>query len=293
MRDLAAAVVQLNPDADIQRSLDVAAGACQAALAADAELVVLPENYWGITSQDAKAAAAVDLAEGPTTPLIAPFAALSAAHPRALLVLGGLPERPTSDDPPAAAGLVYNTLVALQAGAIVGSYRKIHRFDATLRDGTSLRESASTAAGSRPLVLRTEAAAIGLSICYDLRFPSLYRALAAAGAEIIVAPSAFTLHTGLDHWEVLVRARALDTQSYVLAPALHGRHGPTRHSFGHSMIVDPWGTVIAQASPGDGVVHARLSASLLARVREDLPVLRHQVLPGGPAADIVDVRGAT
>ena len=147
MRDLAAAVVQLNPDADIQRSLDVAAGACQAALAADAELVVLPENYWGITSQDAKAAAAVDLAEGPTTPLIAPFAALSAAHPRALLVLGGLPERPTSDDPPAAAGLVYNTLVALQAGAIVGSYRKIHRFDATLRDGTSLRESASTAAG--------------------------------------------------------------------------------------------------------------------------------------------------
>ncbi|MEZ4381575.1 MAG: nitrilase-related carbon-nitrogen hydrolase [Nannocystaceae bacterium] len=293
MRDLAAAVVQLGPDADLIRSLAEASGACEAALAAGAELVVLPENFWGITSPEAKAAAAVDLERDLESPLLAPFIALSARFARSLIILGGLPERPSADDPAAAAGLLYNTLVVLRAGAVVASYRKIHRFDATLRDGTHLRESASTAAGQRPVVVRTDAAAIGLSICYDLRFPALYRALAEAGAEVIVAPSAFTLHTGMDHWEVLVRARALDTQCYLLAPALHGRHGPTRHSFGHSMIVDPWGTVIAQSSPRSGVVHARLGGSLLAQVREDLPVLRHSVLPGGPPADIVDLRGAT
>ncbi|HGG56286.1 MAG TPA: carbon-nitrogen hydrolase family protein, partial [Nannocystis exedens] len=172
-------------------------------------------------------------------------------------------------------------------------YRKIHRFDADLPSGVVLRESATTAAGRRPVVLQTSAAAIGLSICYDLRFPNLYSALAEAGAEVIVAPSAFTMETGVDHWQVLVRARALDTQCYVLAAALCGRHNESRHSFGHSMIVDPWGTVIAQAPRGETVLIARVSRVFLDQIRNELPILRHQVLPWGAAADRIDLRGVT
>ncbi len=291
MRDIDAAVVQMCAGPDPTVSLARAAELTKEALDRGAGLVALPENFWGVAPPgfDRLAWAADlrgigprgELAGEPPEVLRAQMALSHGSD--ALIVLGGLPERPgPGDDAPA--GTIYNTLVVLHRGRVVASYRKIHRFDATLQDGSKLQESATVAAGDSPMVLETPAANLGLSICYDLRFPELYRALAAAGAEILLVPAAFTLFTGLAHWEPLLRARAIENQAYVLAPAQQGPHGHGRHSYGHSMIVDPWGTVVAEASRGDGVAMARLSGSLLAQVRADLPALSHRRLSGETTA---------
>jgi len=287
MRDIDAAVVQMCAGPDPAASLARAAELTAEALGRGAGLVVLPENYWGVAPPGFdRLAWAADLRglgprgelAGEPPPVLAAQLVLSHGS-EALIVLGGLPERPAPEDG-APAGAIFNTLVVLHRGRIVATYRKIHRFDATLADGSRLQESATVAAGSQPTVLVTPQACIGLSICYDLRFPELYRALAAAGADILLVPSAFTLFTGLAHWEPLLRARAIENQAYVLAPAQHGPHGHGRHSYGHSMIVDPWGTVIAEASRGDGVAIARLRGEVLSQVRADLPALTHRRLLG-------------
>lgn len=283
MRDIDVALVQMCAGPDPTVSLTRAAELTAEALARGAELVVLPENFWGVAPPGFdRLAWAVDLdavgkAEAP--PLLADHLALSRGS-EALIVLGGLPERPGPGDA-VPAGAIYNTLVILHRGRVVGRYRKIHRFDATLPDGSRLLESANVAAGERPTVFVAPQVCLGLSICYDLRFPELYRALVTAGAEVLLVPAAFTLHTGLAHWEPLLRVRAIENQAYVLAPAQHGAHGHGRHSYGHSLIVDPWGAVVAQASRGDGVVVARLHGELLARVRAELPALTHRRLPPG------------
>lgn len=275
MRDIDVALVQMCSGPDPEATLVRAAELTEEALDRGAGLVALPENFWGVPPPGFdRQAWAVDLdsvAHGATPRLLAAQLALS-RRSDALLVLGGLPER--------ADGATYNTLVILHRGAVVGRYRKIHRFDATLPDGSRLQESATVAAGDRPTVFMTPHACLGLSICYDLRFPELYRGMAAAGAEILLVPAAFTLHTGLAHWEPLLRARAIENQAYVLAPAQHGAHGHGRHSYGHSLIVDPWGAVIAEASRGDGVVLARLRGDFLAQVRAELPALTHRRIDG-------------
>ncbi len=287
MRDLYAAVVQMCAGPEPALSLQRAAELTEEALDRGADLVVLPENFWGVAPPGfdrlAWAADLVDLGSagdlpGDPPPVLAAQLALS-RRSDAVIVLGGLPERPAPADG-VPAGVIFNTLVVLQRGRIVATYRKIHRFDATLPDGSILHESATVAGGRHPTVLATPDACLGLSICYDLRFPELYRALAAAGAEVLLVPAAFTLLTGIDHWEPLLRARAIENQAYVLAPAQQGAHGHGRHSFGHSLIIDPWGAVIAQASRGDCVTVARLRADLLNRVRTDLPVLDHRRLRG-------------
>ncbi len=287
MRDIDAALIQMCAGPDPAASLRRAAELTAEALDRGADLVALPENFWGVAppgfdrltwAADLQGLGADGDLPGEPPPVLAAQLALS-RETDALIVLGGLPERPAPGDG-APAGAIFNTLAVLQRGRIVATYRKIHRFDATLPDGSALLESATVAAGQHPTVLAAPAACLGLSICYDLRFPELYRALAAAGAEILLVPAAFTLLTGIDHWEPLLRARAIENQAYVLAPAQHGPHGHGRHSFGHSLIIDPWGTVVAQASRGDGVVMARLRADLLTRVRADLPVLTHRRLQG-------------
>ena len=287
MRDIHAAVIQMCAGPDPERSLRRAAELTEEALHRGAELVALPENFWGVAPPSFdRLAWAADLQDldpagdlpGEPPLVLAAQIALSRTSD-ALIVLGGLPELPATSDG-ASAGTIFNTLVVLRRGRIVATYRKIHRFDATLPDGSTLLESASVAAGEHPTVLATPDASLGLSICYDLRFPELYRALAAAGAEVLLVPAAFTLLTGIDHWEPLLRARAIENQAFVLAPAQHGVHGHGRHSFGHSLIIDPWGAVIAQASRGDGIAMAHLRGDLLARVRADLPVLEHRRLRG-------------
>jgi predicted amidohydrolase len=278
MRDLLAAVVQMCAGPDPAASLARAAELTGEALARGADLVVLPENFWGVVPPGFdRSPWALDLGAC-DPPILAAQRELSAGSD-ALIVLGGLPERP---DPAvgAAPGTLFNTLVVLHRGRVAATYRKIHRFDATLPDGARLAESATVAAGEHPTLLATPRVHLGLSICYDLRFPELYRALAAAGAEALLVPSAFTLLTGMDHWIPLLRARAIENQCFVLAPAQHGVHGHGRHSYGHSVIVDPWGCVIAEASRGDGVATAVLRADLLARVRADLPTHEHRRLTG-------------
>jgi len=162
-------------------------------------------------------------------------------------------------------------------GDRVGAYTKIHLFDVDV-GGRRYRESDGTAAGDRPAVVELDGVRFGLTVCYDLRFPELYRTLVLEGrATVLTVPSNFTLITGMAHWEVLLRARAVENQAYVLATGQHGTPGGLdKPSYGHSMIVDPWGVVLAQAPDGDGVIVADLEFDRLAAVRRDLPALEHR-----------------
>ncbi|MFD0849351.1 carbon-nitrogen hydrolase family protein [Sphingosinicella xenopeptidilytica] len=177
-------------------------------------------------------------------------------------------------------GACYNTsAVFSRDGTLLGRYSKIHRFDATLPDGTELKESATIAAGSDIVVVVIEGVRVGLAICFDLRFAELFRRLADLEADLIVVPSAFTFQTGADHWEILLRARAIETQCYVAAPGQVGTFDNGKYmNFGHSMIVDPWGLVVAQVSNGPGFVSTRLDSRYMEQVRTRLPVRQNRVL---------------
>ncbi len=189
------------------------------------------------------------------------------------VIAGGIPERSADSARP------YNTCIVVdRGGSIVARYRKMHLFDVDLTDGTRLLESSATTAGEAAVVADVDGFKVGLSICYDLRFPELYRVLVEHGAELLVVPSAFTLHTGRDHWHVLLRARAIEAQSFVLAAAQWGKHANGRVTYGHSLVVDPWGIVLAEAPDRVSVVVAELERSDLDRVRASLPSLRHRRL---------------
>jgi predicted amidohydrolase len=174
----------------------------------------------------------------------------------------------------------YNTsLVFNRSGKLIGRYSKIHRFDVVLPDGTAIRESSIVDRGDSISVVDVEGVNLGLTICYDVRFPELYRKVADAGADIIAVPSAFAFQTGADHWEVLLRARAIETQCYIVAPGQNGVfEGGKYMNFGHSMIVDPWGLVIAQSSNREGHATACFDANYMATVRQRIPVREHRVL---------------
>jgi nitrilase len=174
-----------------------------------------------------------------------------------------------------------NTTVAFdRSGAEVARYRKIHMFDVTTPDGQDYRESATMKPGEDVVTYDCEGITIGCAICYDLRFPAIFQALVARGAQIIALPSAFTMQTGKDHWEVLCRARAIETETYFLAAAQTGSHiagNEVRQTYGHSMVIDPWGHVVAKASDGAGVVSTRIDPQRVAKVRAQIPVARHKV----------------
>lgn len=173
----------------------------------------------------------------------------------------------------------YNTSLLFDpAGKVVASYRKIHLFDVELANGVSLRESDTRAHGERTAVIQTDLCSMGLSVCYDLRFPELYRGLASQGAELIFVPSAFTAYTGEAHWETLLRARAIENQAYIIAPDQFGKSAKSFETHGHSMIVDPWGKVIAELPDGPGVITAEIDLEYLANVRAELPALQHRRL---------------
>jgi deaminated glutathione amidase len=175
----------------------------------------------------------------------------------------------------------HNTTVVFDRdGREVARYRKIHMFDITAPDGTQYRESASFKPGDAVATYDCEGLTVGCSICYDLRFPYVFQALAEKGAEMIALPAAFTLQTGKDHWEVLCRARAIETETYFCAPAQTGAHvvgNEMRQTYGHSLIVDPWGHVTAKASDGVGIVSTRIDRNLVKKVRSQIPVAQHKV----------------
>ncbi len=258
---------------------DVAANATRClnlirdAAAAGAGVILLPEACTFIGPDAQKRAMLEPVSTDPTvSPLLAAFSALAAELGVELLI--GHHEC----GPASAPEKSYNTLVHLdRTGAVQTSYRKIHLFDVDLPDGTQLKESAKTLPGADVVTTETAFGTLGLSICYDLRFPYLYQALVSRGAVALCVPSAFTAGTGAAHWHALLRARAIETQCFVLAPAQHGAHNDRRRSYGHSLVVDPWGEVIAELADGDGFVTADLDLERLAAVRRQLPSLEHRV----------------
>jgi predicted amidohydrolase len=192
---------------------------------------------------------------------------------RVTLIAGGLPERSGDDVRP------YNTAVVLDArGEVVARYRKIHLFDVELSQEQAYRESAGTSPGTEPVVIDVVGWKVGLSICYDLRFPELYRALVDRGAQVLVVPAAFTKATGTDHWHALLRARAIEAQCWLLAAAQAGEHPGNRQTYGHSMVIDPWGTIVSELPEGAGVQCFDLDPQRLADVRRRLPSLQHRRL---------------
>jgi deaminated glutathione amidase len=260
--------VQMTSGADRARNLDTALRLAGEAADLGAKLVALPENFAYMGPEEGRLAGA-ETVEGPTIGAIREL-----ARRRGIFVVAGsIAER--VDAP----GKTANTSVLVaDDGAIVAVYRKIHLFDVNIPDGARYAESEVVVPGDKAVVAPTPLGRIGMTVCYDLRFPELYRTLAQLGAEVITIPSAFTLFTGKDHWEVLVRARAIENLAYVMAPAQVGRHSPTRQTFGNAMIVDPWGVVLARCPDGEGVCVAPFRRERLERTRAELPALKHRKL---------------
>jgi predicted amidohydrolase len=264
------AVVQMTSTPEVADNLAVAERLVGQAAHAGAKLVVLPECFALLGPEGSQRDVAEALPQG--GPILARCQRWAREHAIELL-LGGFWER--ASDP----NRVHNTSVHLGPdGSVRSLYRKLHLFDVDLADGTRLQESDTVQAGEQVVVTEAPFGKLGLSICYDLRFPELYRKLVEQGAIALAVPAAFTLHTGKDHWEVLLRARAIESQSYVLAAAQTGHHFGKRVSWGHAMIVDPWGCVLAQCGEGDGVALAAIDSEVVARVRAQLPSLRHRRL---------------
>jgi deaminated glutathione amidase len=264
------AVAQMSSVPDVDANLEVAGRLVARAAAHGAELVGLPECYAHLGPEHEKLEHAEPLE--PMGPILARVAELAREH--GIYVLAGGHWETGPDE-----AHVFNSSVLLDPGGrIVGVYRKIHLFDVSLGDGTVIEESRTIAAGCELTTVPMPFGMLGLSICYDLRFPELYRGLVDRGASVLAVPSAFTATTGKDHFAVLLRARAIESQCYVLAPAQWGRHFGTRASHGHACIVDPWGAVIAQCSDGEGVAVATIEPDYVARVRASVPSLRHRRL---------------
>lgn len=261
-----AAAVQLCAGPDKEANLAAAAALAREAARRGAELVVLPEMFaW--RGPRADEAAAAEALPGPTSERLAALA----RELGIVLVGGSLLERS------AQAGRYHNTCTVYgRDGALLARYRKVHLFDVDIPGHVTHRESDSKLPGDAVVVVPTDLGTLGLSICYDLRFPELFRRLGAGGAEIVCLPSAFTFPTGAHHWEILVRARAIENQVYVVAPNQIGRTPTGVQDFGHSLIVDPWGTPIARAPNTHTVIVAEIDRDYLARVRRELPCLEHR-----------------
>ena len=268
------AVIQLSSQDEVGANLERVRERGLDAGRVGAELVALPENFafMGEETKKREIAERVDAdANGPIMTALR----LAARDARVWLVAGGMPE--ASDDP----ARPFNTSLLFEPdGRLVTRYRKVHLFDVDLPDGTKLLESGATTAGSEPCTAEIgsragKAVGLGMTICYDLRFPELYRKLG-RDVRIVTVPAAFTLTTGKDHWHVLLRARAIENQVFVLAPAQHGKHPKNRQTYGKSLIVDPWGDVLAQCAEGEGIAMARLDFAAQDRVRASLPCLAHR-----------------
>ena len=262
-------LIQMNSQGDKARNLEQARALIERAVAEERpDFVALPEIWPLLSDDDAeKRAAAEPVPGGEAYGLLQELAAS-----RGIVLHGGsIIER---DDE-----AIYNTTVVFDRdGRELARYRKLHLFDIVTPDGKEYRESATFSRGARTVCFDALGTRIGLSICYDLRFPELYLQLAKDGARVILVPAAFTLQTGKDHWEVLLRARAIETQTYVLAPAQWGRYGRGKYSYGHTLIADPWGHVIAKAQDKVGYIAARLDLEEVERVRARMPCADHRVL---------------
>jgi deaminated glutathione amidase len=264
------AAIQMTSTDDVEANIATALRLCGEAIREGARLIVIPEGFAFIGPEEGKRLVAEPLPQGgPILSRMAEFA----RNTKTELVLGGFWEK--SD------GLnkVKNACVYIdENGNVKAIYRKIHLFDVTLSDGTVIKESETVSAGSEPVVVSTRFGILGLSICYDLRFPELYRDLVDMGAIAMAIPAAFTRTTGIEHWHVLLRARAIESLSYVIAAAQVGHHFGSRFTYGHAMICDPWGRVLAELGETEGVALADIDPQIVERVRKEFPALQHRRL---------------
>jgi len=263
------AVVQLRSTDDIKRNLAAASAGVVEAVEQGARFVALPENYGFLRREGLPYPCAQDV----NGEIVGCVRELARVH-GVWILAGSFPEAiPDSDR-------VHNCSVLISPqGSVAAIYRKMHLFDVELgRDGGSFRESDAIASGDDVVDAETDFGGVGLSICYDLRFPELYRELAVRGVRFVTVPAAFAPGTGRDHWEVLLRARAIENQVFVIAPAQCGDHSSDRASYGRSMIVDPWGLVLAQAGDDPAVMVADCDLGRLDRVRKSIPCLKHRRL---------------
>ncbi len=274
-------VVQMNAGADKARNIAQAARLIGAAVEADRPAIVALPEMWTCLGGDrpTKFREAEELpppgsngAGGPAYEFLRGIAREKRIHVHG----GSIAERDGER--------LFNTTVAFDpSGSEIARYRKIHLFDIVTPDGTGYRESATFGGGSDIVTYEADGVKVGCAICYDLRFPELFHKLRQAGAELIFLPAAFTLATGKDHWEVLIRARAIETQCWLAAPAMWGTHtegnsGQQRYTYGHSLVCDPWGHVVAKVSDGIGWSTARIDPAVTDKVRKDMPVLAHRKL---------------
>ena len=265
------AVIQMVSQADVLANLAQARQLLEQAAAQGARLAVLPENFAAMGRSDQ---AALGRAEAQGEGVILPWLQQTTRDLGLWLVAGTLPLPP--DDQPQAKPHACSLLIDAQ-GQRVARYDKLHLFDVDVSDSHGrYRESDDYAFGSRVVVADTPVGRLGLSVCYDLRFPELFSALRAAGAELISVPAAFTAVTGAAHWQVLTRARAIETQCYVLAAGQGGTHPGGRETFGHSAIVDAWGRVLGELPQGAGVVLAERDGGEQGAIRQRMPVVRHK-----------------
>jgi predicted amidohydrolase len=276
------AALQMCSTEAVDQNLATARRLVAEAAAAGASLVGLPENFAYLGSdRDHRLALAERVpADGTGTagtadgPILAAMRA-AARDARVWLLLGGFPERlPQHQGAPEKMG---NTSVLIDPeGRVRATYRKVHLFDVDVPGGSSFRESDTIEPGTEPVIAETPWGGLGLAICYDLRFPELFRRF--AGARFAAVPAAFTRETGKDHWHVLLRARAIENQLYVMAPAQFGLHGGKRASYGHALIVDPWGVVLAECGDREGFALAPVDVAYQDSVRRNLPCLSHRRL---------------
>ena len=268
MKPFLAAAIQLTSGDDVAANIAALSVLVEEAAARGAGLIATPENTFYMRREGTVRLPDVSMRDHPGVQ----WALVAAKRLSVWLLIGSVRALEAGMAQP------FNRSILISPeGKIVAHYDKMHLFDVTLPDGHAYLESAQAVAGERAVTAATPLATFGLSICYDLRFPALYQHLSAQGAEVLTVPSAFTRPTGAAHWEILLRARAIENACYVIAPAQCGVHPGGRETYGHSMIVDPWGTVVAQASADmPGVLYAPIDPAKIAAVRAQIPVLEHR-----------------
>jgi predicted amidohydrolase len=269
MKSYLAAAIQMTSVPDLQKNLAQAEELIDLAVRQGAELVGLPENFSFMGEEKDKLAQGNAIAQATET-----FLQKMAQRFQVTILGGGFPI------PVDSSGKVYNTALLINAnGQELARYQKVHLFDVNVPDGNTYQESSTVMAGLElpPVYASPELGKIGLSICYDVRFPELYRHLSNQGADILFVPAAFTAFTGKDHWQVLLQSRAIENTCYVIAPAQTGTNYDRRQTHGHAMIIDPWGVILADAGEKPGVAIAEIKPTRLEQVRRQMPSLQHRV----------------
>ena len=268
MSDFLAAAVQITSTSDVEANFSIAEEQIEIASRRGAELVGLPENFAFIGDDDERLNLANSLAEK-----CSHFLVTMARRYQVVLLGGGFPV-PSGDGQ----RTLNRAELVGRDGQLLGRYDKIHLFDVDLPDGNTYRESETITSGIHPpsVIDIPGLCKVGISICYDVRFPELYRHLINEGAELLFIPAAFTAFTGKDHWQILLQSRAIENTAYVVAPAQTGLHYRRRQSHGHAMIIDPWGTVLADAGVQQGSAIAPVDKSRVEKIRNQLPCLKHR-----------------